>query len=93
MQLDDLTTEHIFNSQATRVIDGLGLCFDMLSMDVCITRQWQTSGRLVQELNVCTVALMQPESKRTDKDLSLYIVSSPCLVQQEILVYVCRLIG
>ena len=25
-------------------------------MDVCITRHWQTSGRLVHELNVCTVA-------------------------------------
>ena len=27
---------------------------DMLSMGVCTTRQWLTSGRLVQELNVCT---------------------------------------
>ena len=31
------------------------LMFDMLSMGVCTTRHWQTSGRLVQELNVCTV--------------------------------------
>ena len=29
--------------------------FGMLSMGVCTTRYWQTSGRLVQELNVCTV--------------------------------------
>ena len=29
--------------------------FDILSMAVCTTRHWQTSGRLVQELNVCTV--------------------------------------
>ena len=29
--------------------------FDMLSLDVCITRHWQTSGRLVQELHACTV--------------------------------------
>ena len=29
--------------------------FDMLSMDVCTTKHWQTSGRLVQELDVCTV--------------------------------------
>ena len=29
--------------------------FDMPSMVVCTTRHWQTSGRLVQELNVCTV--------------------------------------
>ena len=28
--------------------------FDLLSLVVCITRHWQTSGRLVQELNVCT---------------------------------------
>ena len=26
-------------------------CFDMLSMGVCTTTHWQTSGRLVQELN------------------------------------------
>ena len=27
--------------------------FDTLSLGVCITRHWQTSGRLVQELNAC----------------------------------------
>ena len=31
--------------------------FDMLSMGVCTTRHWQTTGRLVQELNVCTVPM------------------------------------
>ena len=31
--------------------------FVMLSRGVCITRQWQTSGRLVQELSVFTVVL------------------------------------
>ena len=31
--------------------------FDMLSMCACTTRHWQTSGRLVQESNVCTVAI------------------------------------
>ena len=30
----------------------------MLSMDVYATRQWQTSGRLVRELNVCTVLVL-----------------------------------
>ena len=29
--------------------------FDMLYLGVCTTRHWQTSGRLVQELNECTV--------------------------------------
>ena len=29
--------------------------FDMTSMGVCTTRPWQTSGRPVQELNICTV--------------------------------------
>ena len=38
-----------------RVIDVLGLFFDMLPMSVCATMQRQTSGRLVQELNVCIV--------------------------------------
>ena len=51
----DLTTERNFDSQATCVIDVLGLFFDMLSMCVRTTRRWQTSGRLVQEVNVCTV--------------------------------------
>ena len=39
-----------------KVIDVLGLFFDMLSMGFYTTRHWQTSGRLVQELDVCTVA-------------------------------------
>ena len=33
----------------------LAYLFYMLSMDVCTTKHWQMSGRLVQELNVCTV--------------------------------------
>ena len=37
-----------------KVIDVLGLFFDMLSY----SRHWQTSGRLVQELDVCTVACL-----------------------------------
>ena len=35
----------------------LAYFFNMLSMDVCTTRHWQTYGRLVQELNVCTVGV------------------------------------
>ena len=34
-----------------------GLFFDMISMNVCTIRHWQTSGRLVQKLNVCTVSM------------------------------------
>ena len=33
----------------------LAYSFDMLAMGVCTTRQWQTPGWLVQELNACTV--------------------------------------
>ena len=33
----------------------LAYLFDMVSMGVCTTRHLQTSGRRVQELNVCTV--------------------------------------
>ena len=51
-QVHDLT--HSFDSQAARVIDVLGL-FAMLLIIVCTTRHWQTSGRLVQALNVCTL--------------------------------------
>ena len=53
--MDDLTTELSFNSLDTWVIDVLDLFFYMLSMGVSTTRHWRTSGRLVQELNVCTV--------------------------------------
>ena len=53
--MDDLTTESSFDSQFIWVFDVLGLFFDMLSMGVSTTSYWQASGRLVQELNVCTV--------------------------------------
>ena len=53
--MDDLTTERSLDSQATRVVDVLGYFLDMLSKGVCTTRRWQTSARLVQELNVCIV--------------------------------------
>ena len=39
---------------------GSSMCMahfsDMLSIGVCRTRHFKTSGRLVQELNICTVA-------------------------------------
>ena len=38
-----------------KVINVLGLFLDMLSMGFYTTRHWQKSGRLVQELDVCTV--------------------------------------
>ena len=47
----------IHKATFTWVIDVLGLLHDMLSMDTCSTRHWQTSVRLVQELNVCTVPI------------------------------------
>ena len=53
--MDDLTTERSFASQDTWVINVVGLLSDMLAMGLRTTRHWQTSGRLVQELNVCTV--------------------------------------
>ena len=37
---------------------------DMLSMGVCTTRQWVTSGRLVQELNACTAVEIQSSQIR-----------------------------
>ena len=56
--IDDLTNERSFYSQATCVIDVLGLLFYILSMGVCTNRLWQTTGRIVQELNVCTVVYL-----------------------------------
>ena len=48
--MDNLTTERSFDLQATWFIG-----VDTLSMGVCTTRHWQTYGRLVQEVLVCTV--------------------------------------
>ena len=68
--MDDLTTERSFNSPATWVSGVLGLLFDMLPMDVCTTRHCQASGRLLQEINVCTVntknASTNALSRKTD---------------------------
>ena len=55
LSMDELTTKCSFATQATRNIGVLGIFFDMLSLGVCTTRHWQTSGHLLQELNVCTV--------------------------------------
>ena len=55
---NDLTTERSFDSQDTWVIDVLNLFLLVFSVLVFTTRHWQTSDRLVHELNVCTVALV-----------------------------------
>ena len=58
--MDDLTTERSFDSLVTMVIDVRirSLFYDVLSMDLGTTRHRQTSGRLVQKLNVCTVTFL-----------------------------------
>ena len=42
-----------------RMLRGSLMClaylFGISFIDVCTTRHWQTSGRLVQELNACTI--------------------------------------
>ena len=53
--MDAFTNECSFDSQDTWI---LTYSFDMLTMGACTTRYWQMSGRLVQELNVCTVLLI-----------------------------------
>ena len=55
--MDDLTTERRLDLKALWVIEMHCLFVDMLSIGICTTRHWRTSGRLVQELNVCTVSL------------------------------------
>ena len=53
--MEELTTERSFDSQDTQYIGVLDLFFDMVSMGICTIRHWQTSGRLVEELNVYAV--------------------------------------
>ena len=51
-QVPGLTIERSLDSQVTCVIDIL-FFLTMLSMGIFTSTHWQTSGRLVQELNVC----------------------------------------
>ena len=57
--MDDLTTERSFDLQATLVIDVISLFFiymhHMFVQERLSTRHGQTYGRLVQELNGCTI--------------------------------------
>ena len=51
------------NAALIRKLCGSLVCmayvFDMLYKGVCTTQHWQTSGRLMHELNVCTVGLAE----------------------------------
>ena len=68
--MDGLETERSFDSQATWVIDVLGLLFEMLFKGVCTTRHWQTFSRLVQGLNGCTVCGVDRPVARVGGNLS-----------------------
>ena len=61
-------------SQTSQLIPGslmfLAYIFDMLSVGVCTTKHCQTSGRLVQELSVFTVAWMGLIRHNDDPNLS-----------------------
>ena len=49
---------YLWFARARWVIDVLGLLFQIVIQGVWTTRHWQTSGRLVQELSVCTVVCL-----------------------------------
>ena len=69
---DNLKTECSFGLQATCVIGVPGLFFDMLFMSACTTRYWQTSGRLVQVLNECTVHIQTKQIKKKESTIWEY---------------------
>ena len=48
-------TKRSFDLQATWVVDVFYLFFDMSPIGVCTIEHWHVSGRLVHELNACTV--------------------------------------
>ena len=52
-----------------------------LSMDVCTTGHWHTSGRLVQELNVCIVTYIYTNTKSLTivRTVMIFISYSKCL--------------
>ena len=54
--MDDLTTEPALIWKVRGSLICLAFSFfDILDMVVCITGHWQSTGRLMQELNVLTV--------------------------------------
>ena len=60
--IDDLTTERSFDVQATWVIYAFGLSFWHVSHGcLCIQALPKAPGRLVQELKVCTVDVLEVE--------------------------------
>ena len=61
--MDDLKAESSFDSQA----DVLGLVFDM---DICTTRNWLTSGRQMQDLNIRTVRVNLKKSLKKPKQFN-----------------------
>ena len=60
--IDDRPTERSVDSQATLVIDVLGIFLTCYSWVFCTTRLWQTSGPLVKEINVCTATICRLKS-------------------------------
>ena len=54
LDMDACTTSQL-NVALVRKLLCACLIFDTLSISVCTTRHWQTSGQLMQELTVCTV--------------------------------------
>ena len=64
------------NVALIRKLPGSLMCLNyysmLLSMDVFTTRNRQTSGRLVQELNVCTVHVSDSEQSKR-KSLHLHV--------------------
>ena len=59
------------------VIGVLGLLFDMLYMGVCTARHWQMSGRLVQEINVCTIGWIVSQSYSNLREVCMFRDSCP----------------
>ena len=55
---NDLTTSVALMRKLRRLSVCLVYCFDMLTMDVCSTRHYETPGCPVQELNVCTILIL-----------------------------------
>ena len=53
--MDELITERTLICKLHGSFMRLAHLFDMLAMGVCATRHCQAAGRLVQELDVCTV--------------------------------------
>ena len=89
LDMDACTTSQL-NVALIRKLLCAWFIFDMLSISVCTTRHWQTSGQLVQELNLDHCIFRIPISWIEQNENAFYlqfefkVMPSQCLLTRQL---------